>query len=218
MGENYSLNSRYIKQAATELINDNAINLITYIYRKAGILNKEDNVTMFGTAMGDDSKASVLDVIDEFANIPKDVSDATKESHKDMKDATKDMKDATTKDMKDMKDATKDVKGVVNKNIDNVFSDTEVRIGLSIRILAKTNKYHDEDLINLVLDDINYLRKNSDYLLSFRDPKARKAALDEEYALVQGFIDMDDTISLNQESETESKIGRLATDGQCVIF
>jgi len=104
---------------------------------------------------------------------------------------------------------------------ESIFCNAEIRIGLSIRILAKTNKYYDDNLVNLILNDIDFLRQNSDYLLSFKDPKARKAALDEEYALVQGYIDMDDTISLNQEdADTQSKIskiGKLASDGQCII-
>jgi hypothetical protein len=120
---------------------------------------------------------------------------------------------------KDKKVSQPDEKIQETNKIHEVFNDREVRVGLSIRILAKTDRYHDETLINLILDDIEFLRKHSDYLLSFKDPKARKAALDEEYALVQGYIDMSDTISLNQEVDTSSRINRFASDrdGNCVI-
>jgi len=82
---------------------------------------------------------------------------------------------------------------------DYVISSPDVRIGLSIRILVKADCSFDEPLIELILKDIESLRHDTDYLLSFSDPKARRHALEEEYALVQGYIDMDDTISLNQE-------------------
>lgn len=165
--ENYSLNSKDIKQAATELINDNATYLIQYIYKQAGILNVVES-----KETPDTSKIPVI---------------------------------------------VQEDKSLTNTQKNSIFQNIEVRIGLSIRILAKTNRYYDEDLINLILDDIEYLRKESDYLLSFKDPKARKAALDEEYALIQGYIDMDDTISLNQDADTVSRVGKLASDGQCTI-
>lgn len=183
---NYSLNSKAIKQAATQLINDNASHLIEYIYREAEILTKED-------------------------------WEEVQESKEEVKE------EATTKAKEEVKEAKveEEIKAPPKKS--SVFKNTEVRIGLCIRILAKTNRYFDENLINLILDDIDVLRKESDYLLSFKDPKARKTALDEEYALVQGYVDMDDTISLNQDPETVSrlskvsKVGRMATDGQCII-
>lgn len=173
MDSNYSLNSRGIKQAATELINDNAVNLITYIYRRAGVLPPP-------------TVPSIPEVLKSTPGTEHEEIEAVKEVPK-------------------------------SKDEDTIFKNVEVRIGLSIRILAKTNRYYDEELINLILDDIDFLRKESDYLLSFKDPKARKVALDEEYALVQGYIDMDDTISLNQDPDTESRIGRLASDGNCTI-
>ena len=183
MDSNYSLNSKNIKQAATELINDNADLLIQYIYNKAGLLSDEEKATVAMAAKTSEPELETVKVVDKAVDKGKKVGkDVEKES---------------------------------------IFCNTEIRIGLSIRILAKTNKYYDDNLVNLILNDIDYLRHNSDYLLSFKDPKARKAALDEEYALVQGYIDMDDTISLNQEdADTQSrisKIGKLASDGQCTI-
>jgi hypothetical protein len=198
--ENYSLNSKGIKQAATELINDNATSLIEYIYKRAGILD-EDPIDSYVLIPG--SQKDENDDKDE-----KDEKD--EKADKEKADKEKDKADKADKEKAD-RDKDKEKK----KN--SIFQNVEVRIGLCIRILAKTNRYYDEKLINLILDDIEYLRKESDYLLSFKDPKARKAALNEEYALVQGFIDMDDTISLNQDSDTASKVGRLASDGQCVI-
>lgn len=193
--ENYSLNSKGIKQAANELINDNATYLIQYIYRQAGIL---DEPTIH------EHKAN------DVAAEPDELLAA---STKTPIDPLQKAETASSKP-KDLKEAKTDLSA---KAKNSVFKNVEVRIGLSIRILAKTNRYYDEELINLILDDIDYLRKESDYLLSFKDPKARKAALDEEYALVQGYIDMDDTISLNQEPDTVSKVGKLASDGQCTI-
>lgn len=196
---NYSLNSKAIKQAATQLINDNASNLIEYIYREAEILTKED-------------WEEVQESKEEEVNV-EIKEEATTTTTTKAKGEVK----ATTEG-KEIKEEIK-----IPSKKSSVFKNTEVRIGLCIRILAKTNRYFDENLINLILDDIDVLRKESDYLLSFKDPKARKAALDEEYALVQGYVDMDDTISLNQDPETvsrlskASKVGRMATDGQCII-
>jgi hypothetical protein len=102
----------------------------------------------------------------------------------------------------------------------SVYINPEVRIGLSIRILAKTHKSYDEALISLILADIEALRNNTDYLLMFKDPKGRRQALDEEYALVQGYVDMDDTISLNQEQDTTVEtqaVSKLAADSGCII-
>lgn len=189
--ENYSLNSRGIKQAALQLINENATDLIEYIYRKGGMLvtteKLEDN--------SDNPARSTPGVVDE-QNRAK-----TKSSEKPL---------ARPLDKELDKHSREEKKP-------SIFENPEVRIGLCIRILAKTERFADEALVNLILEDIEALRRNSDYLLSFKDPKSRKAALDEEYALVQGYIDMDDTISLNQETETQSRIGKLASDGGCTI-
>lgn len=214
--ENYSLNSKGIKQAATELINDNTTHLIQYIYRQAGILEEES--TDFVTIDKDEN-----DIPENRNETVPSIKNPINEKTKDLeqpkvlektKDIEKTKDNEKTKDLEKAKVAvTKDEKQAKN----SIFQNVEVRIGLSIRILAKTNRYYDEELINLILDDIDYLRKDSDYLLSFKDPKARRVALDEEYALVQGYIDMDDTISLNQDIDTVSRVGKLASDSQCVI-
>lgn len=126
---------------------------------------------------------------------------------------------------RNIKDAATDL---LNNNADYLINyiyqqsyAPEVRIGLSIRILAKTNRTYNDELINLILSDIEKLRNNTDYLLGFSDPKSRREALDEEYALVQGYIDMNDTISLNQdpdEIETKSTaISKIAAESGCTI-
>lgn len=188
---NYSLNSKGIKPAAMLMINENAANLIEYIYKKANIIRDEvdkettDKAAKAAKADKDHQETSNKEIAEEPVKVEK-------EGHK------------------------REEKPKAKKPI-CIFENPEVRIGLSIRVLAKTDRFDDERLINLILDDIEHLRRNTDYLLSFKDPKARKAALDEEYALVQGYIDMDDTISLNQETDTQSRVGKFASEGNCVI-
>lgn len=182
----YSLNAKGIQQAATILIQDNAVHLIQYIYKSAGL---------------------IPDLSTSFIKLP--------EEKKEIDEVEKIEKINEVEKIDEFKKIDKLEINVNNKHQKSSFDSAETRIGLSIRILAKTNHYYDEDLINLILSDIDSLRINSEYLLSFKDPKARKNALDEEYALVQGFVDMDDTISLNQE--TESKIGHIASSGNCII-
>ena len=218
--ENYSLNSKGIKQAATELINDNASNLIEYIYRQAGILEESTIDTQVNGSGAPDNQQSEAQKTEQLKAEQQKTEQQKTEQQKTEQQKTEQQKMEQQKTEQQKTKVAKeeqDKRSRSEKSKRTIFKNVEVRIGLSIRILAKTNRYYDENLINLILDDIDYLRRESDYLLSFKDPKARKAALDEEYALVQGYIDMDDTISLNQEVDTVSKMGKLASDGQCII-
>lgn len=171
--ELYSVNCKGIKKAASDLINNTAESLIRYIYIP---LLKEQ-----------------ADVVWPEAIVRKGETTHRKHQKQGGESENLDAPDALDTDVPN--------EAMVSEAFqvpEGGYDSPEIRIGLSIRILVKSNCGFDEDLINLILRDIETLRHDTDYLLSFPDPKARREALDEEYALVQGYIDLDDTISLNQ--------------------
>lgn len=81
------------------------------------------------------------------------------------------------------------------------YSDPEIRIGLTLKILLKTNKCFERDLLIPVIEDIEYLLENSGYLRLFNNPDARKEGLSKELLLVNKYIELSDTITLNRQQD-----------------
>lgn len=77
------------------------------------------------------------------------------------------------------------------------YNKKDVRIGLVIKILVKSNSNYPADVLQPVVDDIQSLLSDSKYLKTFANPGERKDALGKELSLVNKFIELDDTISLN---------------------
>lgn len=77
------------------------------------------------------------------------------------------------------------------------YNKRDVRIGLVIKILVKSSTNYPTDVLQPVVDDIQALMADSKYLRTFANPGERKDALGKELSLVNKFIELDDTISLN---------------------
>ena len=69
------------------------------------------------------------------------------------------------------------------------YSNTEIRVGLVVKILLKSNETYGKDLLQPVIDDIEELMSSS-------NPERHKG-LSMELSLVNKFIELDDSISLN---------------------
>lgn len=80
------------------------------------------------------------------------------------------------------------------------YSDPEIRIGLTLKILLKANNYFEIDLLRPVIEDIEYLLTNESYLRLFNSPEERKKCLSKELILVNKYIELSETISLNRST------------------
>jgi hypothetical protein len=81
---------------------------------------------------------------------------------------------------------------------------TEIRVGLSIKILHNTpsGTRFTLDVLEPLIRDIESLIKDHNYLRTCESPKHRMRCLKQELNFVQRYINLDDTISLNcAESE-----------------
>jgi hypothetical protein len=71
------------------------------------------------------------------------------------------------------------------------------------------------------MDDIEYMMNSEQHLESCENPEKRKKCLEKELNMVQRYIDMDDTISLNTDlptiAEQQSKNKNEFEDEQCII-
>ena len=77
------------------------------------------------------------------------------------------------------------------------YDSPEVRIGLVIKILIRSNTNYTADLLQPVVDDMQNLLSDQDYLCKFDDPSERRNALSKELTLINKFMELDETISLN---------------------
>ena len=88
----------------------------------------------------------------------------------------------------------------IYSNIDKKpYDDPEIRIGLSLKIILKTNITYDRSLMQPIIDDIEYLLGNEEYFTYFKNPEKRKAKLNNELILINKYIELSDTISLNHK-------------------
>lgn len=77
------------------------------------------------------------------------------------------------------------------------YDKPDVRVGLVVKILIKSSRHYSADLLRPVVEDIEQLLVDDDYLYTFKNPAARKEGLSKELSLVNKFIELDDTLSLN---------------------
>ena len=84
-----------------------------------------------------------------------------------------------------------------NKNM-VPYNNPEIRIGLSIKILLKIDKCFDINLINKIINDIEELLNDKTYLNNFVNPEERRNYLEKELILINKYIELSDTISLNK--------------------
>jgi hypothetical protein len=90
------------------------------------------------------------------------------------------------------------------KQIQESFTDPEIRVGLSIKILYNTPKdtRFPLEVIEPVIRDLETMIKDHDYLRSTGSARHRLRCLRNELNLVQRYIDLEETVTLNcNESE-----------------
>ena len=80
------------------------------------------------------------------------------------------------------------------------YSNPEIRVGLSIKILLKINTYFELSVLQPIIDDINFLLNDADYLNQFANPQERKNNLTKEYILINKYIELSDTMTLNKNN------------------
>jgi len=79
------------------------------------------------------------------------------------------------------------------------YNNPEIRIGLSIKILLKTNnKYYDIIVLQPIINDINNLMNNPEYLSTFENQNERLNCLAKELILINKLIELSETITLNK--------------------
>lgn len=85
----------------------------------------------------------------------------------------------------------------LNNNIEP-YNDPEIRIGLAIKILLKTNTYYDIVVLQPIINDINNLMNNPEYLSTFENQNERLNCLAKELILINKLIELSETITLNK--------------------
>ena len=77
------------------------------------------------------------------------------------------------------------------------YNTAETRIGLSIKILLKSEQLYSPEILSYIVDDIQFLLTDENHLNKYLSRDLRINALSQELALINKFLDLDDTISLN---------------------
>jgi hypothetical protein len=100
-----------------------------------------------------------------------------------------------------------------------IYCDPETRVGILIKLLHSLDMRYDEILLKPIIDDIEDMINSEQHLESTENPERRKKCLEKELNLVQRYIDMDDTISLNTDLPTipDQQVKSEFEDDQCVI-
>jgi len=78
------------------------------------------------------------------------------------------------------------------------YTNPEIRIGLAIKILLKTDNYFDIVVLQPIINDIEFLMNNEEYLAEFSNPEERLQNLTNELILINKYKELSDTISLNK--------------------
>lgn len=73
------------------------------------------------------------------------------------------------------------------------FNNPEIRIGLAIKILLGTKNCFDITVLQPIINDINYLIDDNEYLLNFVEPTERKRALEKELILINKYVELSET-------------------------
>ena len=77
------------------------------------------------------------------------------------------------------------------------YDDAEISVGLAIKILIKSNETYSSELLQPIVDDLEDLINDNEYLDNFDDPISKKEALCKQLSLINKFMELDETISLN---------------------
>jgi len=87
----------------------------------------------------------------------------------------------------------------IYQNKDSVpYNKPEVRVGLVIKILIKSDDIsYSSDLLQPVINDLEQLFDDDEYINTFDDPVQKKRALSQELSLINRFIELDETMTLN---------------------
>lgn len=113
---------------------------------------------------------------------------------------------AYSTELNNVKDATADlvannagylIEYIYNNKTTSPYNNAEVRVGLVIKTLLKASGVFPSELMTQVVDDINDLVSDRDYLSQFNSPSERKSALQYELSFINKYIQLDDLISLN---------------------
>lgn len=89
-------------------------------------------------------------------------------------------------------------------NHQSILGHPEVRIGTIIKLLNNLDKQLDERVLRPVLNDINRLMNDKKYLEDTGNASLRHECLSEEYKYIEGYLDLDDAITLNTEIKTQA--------------
>ena len=89
------------------------------------------------------------------------------------------------------------IKYIYNHKQTDPYNRPEIRVGLVIKILLKSNENYGSELIQPVIEDIEMMMEDKEYLASYDDSEERHLSLSKELSLLNKFKELDDTISLN---------------------
>lgn len=90
-----------------------------------------------------------------------------------------------------------------SSNNNGILGHPEVRVGLSLKLLNNIRIDLDKSVIKPIINDIERLMNDSEYLNSTGDANRRYRCLQSELDFVQRYIDLDDSITLNTVIEPE---------------
>ncbi len=79
----------------------------------------------------------------------------------------------------------------------------EVRVGLVIKILLKSQENYESELLQPVIEDIENMMEDDEYLKASGNSEERHLALSKELSLLNKFQELDDTITLNTQIRHE---------------
>jgi hypothetical protein len=77
------------------------------------------------------------------------------------------------------------------------YNKREIRVGLAIKVLLKGSHHYSSSLISPIIDDLENMLYDDDYLNSFDDPEKKRVAISSELSLMNKYVKLDDTITLN---------------------
>ena len=83
------------------------------------------------------------------------------------------------------------------------YDNPEIRVGLVIKILLKSNTNYDSDLLVPVIEDVEKMMENKEYLQKTGNEVEKHIALSKELSLLNKFQELDDTLSLNTAVRAE---------------
>ena len=86
---------------------------------------------------------------------------------------------------------------VYNNQHTSPYDKPEIRVGLAVKILLKSEQNYESKMIEPIICDLEDMLSNEEYVNSFPDPEAKRAAISSELTLMNKYVELDDTITLN---------------------